>query len=42
MVGPLVRKYLALRGNCWFEEGMKVGRDVGCRAIRVEGIEEVV
>ena len=38
----MVRKYLALRGNCWFEEGMKVGRDVGCRVIWVEGIVEVV
>ena len=38
----MVIKYLALRGNCWFEEGMKVGRDVGCRVIWVEGIVEVV
>jgi hypothetical protein len=37
-----VIKYLALRGNCWFEEGMKVGRDVGCRVIWVEGIVEMV
>ena len=38
----MVIKYLALRENCWFEEGMKVGRDVGCRVIWVEGIVEVV